>query len=119
MGADDITKPEFQLGAGCLVDQLVGQFMARVVGLGYLVDPDAGEDDAAEHPEVQPADGHARALQPHARVRDGRRVGAADGQLSEGPAGEPVPVLREVMTGFEYTAAVGMLYEGLDGEGLQ
>jgi len=28
-----------QLGAGCLVDQLVGQFTAHVCGLGYLVRP--------------------------------------------------------------------------------
>ena len=46
MGADDITKPDYQLGAGCLVDQLVGQYMAHVVGLGYLVQPEQGADDA-------------------------------------------------------------------------
>lgn len=28
-----------QLGAGCLIDQLVGQYMADVCGLGYLVAP--------------------------------------------------------------------------------
>ncbi len=38
MGAKDPTKPDYQLGAGCLVDQLVGQYMAHVCGLGYLVD---------------------------------------------------------------------------------
>ena len=40
------TKPDFQLGAGCLVDQLVGQYMAHVCGLGYLADPGARPDDA-------------------------------------------------------------------------
>jgi hypothetical protein len=30
----------------------------------------------------------------------------------------PFPYFTEVMTGFEYTAAVGMLYEGLEEEGL-
>ena len=39
MGGTDLTDPDFQLGAGCLVDQLVGQFMAHVCGLGYLLDP--------------------------------------------------------------------------------
>ncbi len=38
MGAKDPTQPDYQLGAGCLVDQLVGQYMAHVCGLGYLVD---------------------------------------------------------------------------------
>jgi hypothetical protein len=31
----------------------------------------------------------------------------------------PFPYYTEVMTGFEYTAAVGLLYEGMVGEGLQ
>lgn len=39
MGAKDPTDPVLQLGSGCLVDQLVGQFIAHVYGLGYLVDP--------------------------------------------------------------------------------
>ncbi len=39
MGARDLADPDLQLGAGCLVDQLVGQYMAQVCGLGYLVDP--------------------------------------------------------------------------------
>jgi hypothetical protein len=31
----------------------------------------------------------------------------------------PFPYFSEVMTGFEYTAAIGMLYEGMEKEGLQ
>ena len=31
----------------------------------------------------------------------------------------PFPCFSEVMTGFEYTAAVGMIYEGMEEEGLQ
>ena len=31
----------------------------------------------------------------------------------------PFPYFTEVMTGFEYTAAVGMLQEGLEKQGLQ
>ena len=39
MGGGDKFNPDYQLGEGCLVDQLVGQFMAHVCGLGYLVEP--------------------------------------------------------------------------------
>ena len=39
MGGADKFNPDYQLGEGCLVDQLVGQFMAHVCGLGYLVEP--------------------------------------------------------------------------------
>ena len=35
MGAADLGNPDFQLGPGCLVDQLVGQYMAHICGLGY------------------------------------------------------------------------------------
>ena len=38
MGAADLSDPDLQLGAGCLVDQLVGQFFAHVCNLGYLLD---------------------------------------------------------------------------------
>ena len=31
----------------------------------------------------------------------------------------PFPYYNEVMTGFEYTAAVGMLYEGMEADGLK
>jgi non-lysosomal glucosylceramidase len=39
MGAGNLSDPELQLGSGCLVDQLVGQYMAEVCGLGALLDP--------------------------------------------------------------------------------
>ena len=32
----NVQVPAFQLGKGCLVDQLVGQYMAHICGLGYL-----------------------------------------------------------------------------------
>ena len=38
MGAADPAEPVLQLGAGCLVDQLVGQLLAHVSGLGYLTE---------------------------------------------------------------------------------
>ena len=38
MGETNLADPDFQMGNGCLIDQLVGQFMAHVCGLGYLLD---------------------------------------------------------------------------------
>jgi DNA-directed RNA polymerase II subunit RPB2 len=37
MGTKQIDDPSYQLASGCLVDQLVGQYMSHIVGLGYLV----------------------------------------------------------------------------------
>ncbi len=39
MGSDDTVNPEYQVGNGCLADQLIGQYLADVVGLGPLVSP--------------------------------------------------------------------------------
>ena len=36
----DLKDPDSQLGAGCLVDQMVGQYMAHICGLGYLLKPE-------------------------------------------------------------------------------
>ncbi len=40
MGAENTETPEYQVGSGCLVDQLVGQYLADVGNLGALVSPD-------------------------------------------------------------------------------
>jgi non-lysosomal glucosylceramidase len=39
MGSDDTEQPEYQVGEGCLADQLMGQYLADIAGLGPLVDP--------------------------------------------------------------------------------
>ena len=38
MGARDLSDPDFQLGSGCLIDQLLGDFSARAAGLAPVVD---------------------------------------------------------------------------------
>jgi non-lysosomal glucosylceramidase len=39
ISSDDVNVPDYQLGKGCLVDQLVGQMMSHVCNLGYLALP--------------------------------------------------------------------------------
>ena len=120
MGAGNLADPELQLGAGCLVDQLVGQYMADVCGLGYLLDPE-----------------HVRAtLRAILRFNFKRNLGdhfnhmrtfalgdEAALLMASYPKGRrprrPFPYYNEVMTGFEYTAAVHMLYEGQTDDGLR
>ena len=119
MGADDITKPDYQLGSGCLVDQLVGQYMSHVVGLGYLVQPERVKTTLASILKYN------RRTDLHAHFNPLRSFAVADEAAllmasypRDRPA-NPFPYFGEVMTGFEYTAAVGMLYEGMNSEGLQ
>jgi uncharacterized protein (DUF608 family) len=39
MGSEDTLEPQYQMGEGCLADQLIGQYLADVAGLGPLVAP--------------------------------------------------------------------------------
>ncbi|MDD8025366.1 MAG: GH116 family glycosyl-hydrolase [Acidobacteriota bacterium] len=119
MGAADVTKPDYQLGRGCLVDQLVGQLLARVSGLGDLVKPENARATLASILKYNRRD----SLQDHFNCLRTFALGDEAALLMAGyPDGRPdnpFPYFTEVMTGFEYTAAIGMLYEGLTEEGLR
>ena len=119
MGASDPTRPEFQLGEGCLVDQLVGQFMARVCDLGSLVDAANARTTLRSilkynaRPDLH---GHFNNMRVFAMADDAALLMAS---YPKRRPENPFPYFTEVMTGFEYAAAVGMLYEGLEEEGLR
>jgi len=118
MGAADPTHPEFQLASGCLVDQLVGQFMAHVCGLGYLLDRDHVSRTLSSILKYNQRDNlseHFNAMRSFALANEaGLLMADYPGSRPE----NPFPYFSEVMTGFEYTAAVGMLYESMTEEGL-
>ena len=119
MGAKDPTAPEFQLAEGCLVDQLVGQYMARVCGLGSLVDPSHARttlQSILKYNLRSDLHAHFNNMRVFAMGDDAALLMAS---YPKGRPENPFPYFTEVMTGFEYTAAVGMLYEGLVDEGLR
>lgn len=117
--ATDYTSPDFQLGAGVLVDQLVGQMFAHIVGLGYL-----GKEENIKHTlksvmkynYVEHMSSHANFHRSYALGDESALLMAAYPQ--ERPE-KPFPYFTEVMTGFEYTAAIGMLQEGQTADGLK
>jgi uncharacterized protein (DUF608 family) len=120
MGARDLTDPSLQLGAGCLVDQLVGQYMAEVCGLGYLTDPAhvrATLRAIMRYNFREDLYGHFNHLRTFA-LNDEAALLMASYPRGNRPK-RPFPYYNEVMTGFEYTAAVHMLYEGQRDEGLR
>ena len=119
MGAKDPTKPDYQLGAGCLVDQLVGQYMAHVCGLGYLVEPDHVKRTLGaimKYNYRNGLHGHFNCMRSFALGDESALLMAS---YPKDRPKNPFPYFTEVMTGFEYTAAVGMLYEGQTDEGLK
>ena len=119
MGAGDLADPDFQLGPGCLVDQLVGQYFAHLCGLGYLLDPAHVRQALASIYRYNLQRGfydHFNCMRSYVLGDESALLMAA--YPYERPA-RPFPYFSEVMTGFEYTAAVGMLYEGLVEQGLE
>ena len=118
MGAKDPTKPDYQLGSGCLVDQLVGQFMAHVCGLGYLLEPDnVGKTHSSimKYNLVEGMYKHFNCMRSFAMGDESALLMAS---YPKDRPENPFSYFTEVMTGFEYTAAVGMLYENQIRDGL-
>jgi len=115
----DLDK-RYQFGAGCLSDQLFGQFLAHVTGLGHVL-PAAHvksaigsvfrynfRKDFSEHENVQ----RTYALNDEAGLL-----------LCSWPRGgrPQIPFIYsdEVWTGIEYQVATHLIYEGLVDEGLE
>jgi len=120
MGAATPQEPELQLGAGCLVDQLVGQYFAHVCGLGYLLN----RDNVRKALRAIMKYNFRRGFHSHFNHLRSFILGDESGLLmATYPRGHrpkrPFPYFNEVMTGFEYTAAVGMIYEGQIENGLK
>jgi uncharacterized protein (DUF608 family) len=119
MGSKDFSNPDYQLGKGCLVDQLVGQYMAHVCGLGYLVDPGHVRttlQSILKYNRQRGFYGHFNCLRSFVL---GDETALLMASYPKGRPQNPFPYFTEVMTGFEYTAAVGMLYEGDVDNGLE
>lgn len=120
MGADDPEHPQFQVGNGCLVDQLLGQYLAEVAGLGLLLDPDHIQKTLTSIYRYN----HKVTLFNHDSVQrtfalnDEAALVICDYGRGERPK-IPFPYHAEVMTGFEYSAAVLMLYTGMVERGLE
>jgi len=120
MGAADPSQPVLQLGAGCLVDQLIGQLLAHVCGLGYLVEEGNVKRALASimrHNFKETMYGHFNHMRSYV-LNDESALLMATYPRGDRPA-RPFPYYNEVMTGFEYTAAIGMLYEGDIDNGLK
>jgi len=120
MGAEDLSDPDLQLGAGCLVDQLVGQYMAHICGLGYLLD----QEKVRRTLQSIMAYNFKESFHDHFNHMRSFVLGDESGLLMASyPRGRrprrPFPYYNEVMTGFEYTAAAHMLYEGQTDDGLK
>ncbi len=120
MGADNPEKPEFQLGDGCLADQLIGQYLADIADLGPLVE--AG--NIRKTLQAIHKYNYRKTLFAHDSVQrvyalnDEAAVLVCDYGKGTRPR-IPFPYSSEAWTGIEYLVATQFLYAGMVAEGLQ
>lgn len=120
MGAKDATNPDYQLAAGCLVDQLAGQVNAHFEGLGHVL---AAERERAALRAVLRYN-RRRGFRGHANHMRSFVLGDETALLMAtyprgGRPARPFPYYTEVMTGFEYCVAVHLAQEGLAREAVR
>ena len=115
----DDDGPHLQLGRGCLIDQLVGQYWARLCDFGVLADENNVQKALSSVFVIIISCPFETTSITCGSFVLGDETGTvmATFPLGSRPA-VPFPYFNEVMTGFEYTAAVGMIQEGMVDEGL-
>jgi len=119
-GAEDPEHPDFQLGEGCLTDQLIGQYLADVAGLGPLLNPTHIHTTVATIHKYN----HRRSLIHHDSVE---RIYALNDEAAtlicdyaEGKRPRiPFPYASEAWTGIEYLFGTQLIYAGMLAEGVQ
>lgn len=120
MGAEDTEHPEYQVGEGCLVDQLVGQYVADAGGLGPLVSTDHIRTALKTiyrynyKPSLAAHDNVERTY----ALNDEAAVVVCDYGKAERPH-IPFPYFAEAWTGLEYTVAALMMRWGMVKEGVE
>lgn len=113
LAADAPEFPPFQLGPGCLVDQLVGQTAATLAGLGPLANPGHLRRAIASVLENNWKADFSAHFNPMRSYALGDEAGLVMASWPRGRLRVPFPYFAEVMTGFEYTAAVSCIQEGM------
>lgn len=120
MGSKSLAEPELQLGDGVLIDQLVGQYAARLTGLGGILPLDhvaTTLDTIFSRNFRESLAGHFNHMRSFA-LADESALLMCSYEEGKRPA-RPFPYFNEVMTGFEYTAAVGMIQDGDRAKGVK
>ncbi|SDS67253.1 GH116 family glycosyl-hydrolase [Actinopolymorpha singaporensis] len=113
MGSANTVDPDLQLADGCLVDQLVGQYAATLTGLGALLDDEHVRSALLAVHKRNFRRGFAHHFNPMRSfvLADEAAVLMCTYDDDKRPV-RPFPYFGEVMTGFEYTLASGLLQVG-------
>ena len=120
MGSANTENPEYQVGGGCLIDQLIGQYLADVGALGPLLAPANIRktlDSIWRYNYKRTLEGHV-SLQRTYVLNDEPALMVCDYGKAERPH-VPFPYFSESWTGLEYLAAAQLLFAGMTREGIE
>jgi uncharacterized protein (DUF608 family) len=116
---EEVMTRKYQFGEGCLSDQMLGQWFAHVVGLGYLLPPErvkSAISSVYRYNFKEDLFNHSNCQRTYA-LQDEKGL-----LLCSWPHGGrppfPFPYSDEVWTGIEYQVAAHLIYEGMLLEGL-
>lgn len=116
---DNVDEYRYQYGIGCLSDQLLGQMLSHVVGLGYILP----EEHVKQATHSIYKYNFRESLANHHSVQRGFTFNDEMGLLlASWPRGgrpkHPFVYSDEVWTGIEHQVAAHLIYEGFLDEGL-
>ena len=116
---DDVDAYPYQHGTGCLSDQLLGQQMAHLLGLGHLLPREhvrTALESIYHHNYLQDFTNHVNTQRTYV-LNDEAGLLVCSWPRGGRPR-VPFPYSDEVFTGIEYQVATHLIYEGLVDEGL-
>lgn len=114
-----VAIPEYQVAKGCMAGQLVGQYMAHICGLGYLCDKEHIKTTLRSIMKYNWLDDFATEFNPARTFAYSGESGLVVCSWPKGKPEYPVPYYAEAWNGIEYSAAAGMIFEGMDEEGIK
>jgi uncharacterized protein (DUF608 family) len=115
----DVDSFRYQYGRGCLADQVFGQTLAHVAGLGYVLP----REHVASAVKAVFDHNFLRSATQHHNTQRTYLLNDEAGLLlctwpDDGRPKLPFPYSDEVWTGIEYQVATNLIYEGYVDEGL-
>ncbi|HMH34923.1 MAG TPA: GH116 family glycosyl-hydrolase, partial [Puia sp.] len=121
MGSKDFQHPDFQIGEGCLVDQLAGQYMAHICGLGWLADSNhlkQAMQSVWKYNYIRSFDDQFNNMRTYGMGDESGLVLTAYPDPARRPK-IPLSYCSEAWSGLEYTAATEMIYDGMVPEAIK
>jgi uncharacterized protein (DUF608 family) len=120
MGSENTEAPEYQVGGGCLADQLIGQYLVEIGGMGPLISPENIRrtlHSIYKYNYKPTLDDHDNVERTYA-LNEEAAVVVCDYGKAERPR-IPFPYYAEAWTGQEYLVAALMMHWGMVKEGIE